>query len=60
VLSGIPSEHLLLLFAAKTPGDAVPLTSRSGATDAFIVVPRPASACVVQESNDDKWGVAPI
>jgi hypothetical protein len=60
VLSGISSEHLLLLFAAKTPGDAVPLTSRSGATDAFIAVARPASACVVQESNDDKWGVAPI
>lgn len=59
VLGGIPATHTSVLFAAKSPGDAIPLASRDVATDAFFVVPRPAQ-CVIQQSNDDKWAIGDL
>lgn len=59
VLSNIASAHTAVLFAAKTPGDALPIASRSDATDAFYYIQKP-TACVVALSNDDKWSVGDI
>lgn len=59
VLTQIPPDHVRVLFAAKSPGDAIPLSSRNVASDAFFEVQRPAW-CVIEESNDDKWAVGDI
>lgn len=59
VLRNIDATHTAVLFAAKTPGDAIPIASRSDATDAFYFIEKP-TACVVALSNDDKWAVGDI
>lgn len=59
VLTRIPADHRQVLFSAKSKHDAIPLTPRRDATSAFFAVPRP-KACVIEQSNDDKWLVGDL
>lgn len=59
VLLDVPAGHERVLWAARSPGDKIPLTARNPATDAFFIIDTPA-LCVIEESNDDKWAVGEI
>jgi hypothetical protein len=59
VLSGIPANHRGILFGARSNHDAVPLPSRHDDWSSMFEVPQP-DICRIEQSNDDKWGVADL